>query len=177
MLHPYNGSHGANSRAPVQAPHQRQARIHGHVTPVVARMAAEHQLDLAQITGTGREGRITKKDVEAYLERQPKQPATATEVAEVAALGDARSAAICSSRRSNTARKPNAVGAQRAAPASSRRARPPGRGDPRSHARRTGQALADAQSHRRAHGTQQAADFAARDDRLRGRSLGGAGAS
>jgi 2-oxoglutarate dehydrogenase E2 component (dihydrolipoamide succinyltransferase) len=30
-------------------------------------MAAEHRLDLSQITGTGREGRITKKDVEAYL--------------------------------------------------------------------------------------------------------------
>src|SRR5215207_1196370 len=40
----------------------------GHVTPVVARMAAEHHLDLSQITGTGRDRRITKKDVEAYLE-------------------------------------------------------------------------------------------------------------
>ncbi|MBL8132531.1 MAG: 2-oxo acid dehydrogenase subunit E2 [Anaerolineae bacterium] len=40
----------------------------GHVTPVVARMAAEHRLDLGQIAGTGRDGRITKKDVERYLE-------------------------------------------------------------------------------------------------------------
>lgn len=40
----------------------------GHVTPVVARMVAEHGLDLSQIQGTGRDGRITKKDVEAYLE-------------------------------------------------------------------------------------------------------------
>jgi 2-oxoglutarate dehydrogenase E2 component (dihydrolipoamide succinyltransferase) len=39
----------------------------GYITPVVARMAAEHHLDLAQIKGTGREGRVTKKDVEAYL--------------------------------------------------------------------------------------------------------------
>lgn len=39
----------------------------GFVSPVVARMAAEHHLDLSKITGTGREGRITKKDVEAYL--------------------------------------------------------------------------------------------------------------
>ena len=38
-----------------------------HVTPVVARMAAEHGLDLAQIAGSGRDGRITKRDVEAYL--------------------------------------------------------------------------------------------------------------
>lgn len=42
----------------------------GHVTPVVARMAAEHHLDLSQIKGTGRDGRVTKKDVEAYLEAQ-----------------------------------------------------------------------------------------------------------
>ncbi|MGJ3240266.1 MAG: dihydrolipoamide acetyltransferase family protein [Anaerolineae bacterium] len=40
----------------------------GHVTPVVARMAREHDLDLSQITGTGRDGRIRKKDVLAYLE-------------------------------------------------------------------------------------------------------------
>ncbi len=43
----------------------------GHVTPVVARMAAEHQLDLAKIPGTGRDGRVTKKDVEAYLAQRP----------------------------------------------------------------------------------------------------------
>lgn len=42
----------------------------GPVTPVVARMAAEHNLDLAQIAGTGRGGRVTKKDVEAYLAAQ-----------------------------------------------------------------------------------------------------------
>ena len=46
----------------------------GHVTPVVARMAAEHNLDLSQVPGTGREGRVTKRDVEAYLERHQKAP-------------------------------------------------------------------------------------------------------
>lgn len=46
----------------------------GHVTPVVARMAAEHQLDLSQIKGTGRDGRITKKDVEAYLQDSKPAP-------------------------------------------------------------------------------------------------------
>ncbi len=43
----------------------------GHVTPVVARMVAEHRLDLSKIQGTGREGRVTKKDVEAYLASAP----------------------------------------------------------------------------------------------------------
>lgn len=40
------------------------------VSPVVARMAAEHQLDLAQVPGTGLGGRVTKKDVDAYLQRR-----------------------------------------------------------------------------------------------------------
>lgn len=39
----------------------------GHITPVVARMVAEHHLNLADLVGTGRDGRVTKKDVEAYL--------------------------------------------------------------------------------------------------------------
>jgi pyruvate/2-oxoglutarate dehydrogenase complex dihydrolipoamide acyltransferase (E2) component len=37
------------------------------VTPVVRRMAEEHDLDLSQIEGSGRRGRVTKKDVVAYL--------------------------------------------------------------------------------------------------------------
>jgi 2-oxoisovalerate dehydrogenase E2 component (dihydrolipoyl transacylase) len=37
------------------------------ISPAVARLAAEHNVDLRQIPGTGREGRITKKDVEAYV--------------------------------------------------------------------------------------------------------------
>jgi pyruvate/2-oxoglutarate dehydrogenase complex dihydrolipoamide acyltransferase (E2) component len=39
-----------------------------HITPVVARMLAEHQLDAKQINGSGHNGRVTKKDVLAYLE-------------------------------------------------------------------------------------------------------------
>ena len=37
------------------------------ITPVVARMAAEHGLDLSNIPGTGIDGRVTRKDVEAFL--------------------------------------------------------------------------------------------------------------
>ena len=36
-------------------------------SPVVMRMAAEHQLDLEKIEGTGRGGRVRKQDVLAYL--------------------------------------------------------------------------------------------------------------
>jgi 2-oxoglutarate dehydrogenase E2 component (dihydrolipoamide succinyltransferase) len=39
------------------------------ISPVVARMAAEHGLDISKIRGTGIDGRVTKKDVEDYLAR------------------------------------------------------------------------------------------------------------
>lgn len=53
------------------------------ISPVVARMAAEHGLDLSGIPGTGIDGRVTKRDVEEYLARgktvasPPGAPATA----------------------------------------------------------------------------------------------------
>jgi 2-oxoisovalerate dehydrogenase E2 component (dihydrolipoyl transacylase) len=37
------------------------------LSPVVARLAAEYNIDLRQLTGTGKDGRITKKDIEAYI--------------------------------------------------------------------------------------------------------------
>lgn len=57
----------ARASAPTQA--SSSNGYSGHITPVVARMAAEHNLDLGQITGTGRGGRITKKDVMAHMEQ------------------------------------------------------------------------------------------------------------
>ena len=44
------------------------------ISPVVRRMADAHQLDLSQITGTGRRGRVTKKDVLAFLESAEPEP-------------------------------------------------------------------------------------------------------
>jgi pyruvate dehydrogenase E2 component (dihydrolipoamide acetyltransferase) len=38
------------------------------ISPVVARMLAEHRLDVNQISGSGRGGRVTKKDVQAYID-------------------------------------------------------------------------------------------------------------
>ncbi len=38
------------------------------ISPVVARMLAEHRLDPNQIPGTGRGGRVTKKDVQAFID-------------------------------------------------------------------------------------------------------------
>jgi 2-oxoglutarate dehydrogenase E2 component (dihydrolipoamide succinyltransferase) len=41
--------------------------LRSFMSPVVARMVAEHGLDIAKIGGTGRGGRVTKKDVEQHL--------------------------------------------------------------------------------------------------------------
>ncbi|MBI3361558.1 MAG: 2-oxo acid dehydrogenase subunit E2 [Chloroflexi bacterium] len=40
----------------------------GFISPVVAKIAAEHGVDLAQVKGTGQGGRVTKKDVLAFVE-------------------------------------------------------------------------------------------------------------
>ncbi len=39
-------------------------------SPVVRRLAAEHDLDIAEIPGTGIGGRVTKKDIESYIEER-----------------------------------------------------------------------------------------------------------
>lgn len=47
---------------------ERRPGAAGFISPVVARLAAEHGLDLNQVRGTGQGGRITKKDVLAQVE-------------------------------------------------------------------------------------------------------------
>jgi 2-oxoisovalerate dehydrogenase E2 component (dihydrolipoyl transacylase) len=39
-------------------------------SPVVRRLAEEHDVDIAEISGTGVGGRVTKKDIEGYVEQQ-----------------------------------------------------------------------------------------------------------
>ncbi len=46
----------------------------GFISPVVARLAREHHLDLTLINGSGQGGRITKKDVLTYLENPKAEP-------------------------------------------------------------------------------------------------------
>lgn len=64
-------------------------------SPVAKRMAREHNVDLALITGTGEGGRITEKDVLAFVEAQqakaaPSQEPPALPQAEVIPLSGAR---------------------------------------------------------------------------------------
>jgi len=45
------------------------------VSPVVARIAAEHGIDPSQVPGTGTGGRVTKKDIQSFIESPPQAPA------------------------------------------------------------------------------------------------------
>jgi 2-oxoisovalerate dehydrogenase E2 component (dihydrolipoyl transacylase) len=47
----------------------------GFISPVVAKIADEHKIDLQRVKGTGQGGRITKKDVLDYIETTKAAPA------------------------------------------------------------------------------------------------------
>ena len=55
---------------PVQTVAEPKGAYTGRISPVVGRIAAEHGVDLGRVAGTGRDGRITKEDVLAYVETQ-----------------------------------------------------------------------------------------------------------
>jgi pyruvate dehydrogenase E2 component (dihydrolipoamide acetyltransferase) len=61
--------------APAPAPTDGRGDGKSFVSPVVARIASEHGVDPGQVPGTGRGGRVTKKDILAFIESGA--PATA----------------------------------------------------------------------------------------------------
>jgi pyruvate dehydrogenase E2 component (dihydrolipoamide acetyltransferase) len=54
--------------APAEAPAPANGDGKSFVSPVVARIAGEHGVDISQIQGTGRGGRVTKKDILGFIE-------------------------------------------------------------------------------------------------------------
>jgi pyruvate dehydrogenase E2 component (dihydrolipoamide acetyltransferase) len=60
----------AETPAPVPAPAAPDVSGNGKtfVSPVVARIAAEHGIDVGSVPGTGQGGRVTKKDILAFVE-------------------------------------------------------------------------------------------------------------
>ncbi|MEO8295854.1 MAG: dihydrolipoamide acetyltransferase family protein [Gemmatimonadota bacterium] len=58
---------GATSSSP-RSDESAEERLRRRSTPLVRKMAAEHNLDIAGIPGTGFAGRVTKNDVLGYLE-------------------------------------------------------------------------------------------------------------
>lgn len=49
---------------------ERRGQATPQVSPVAARLARDKNVDITKISGTGNEGRVTKADVEMYLQRQ-----------------------------------------------------------------------------------------------------------
>jgi 2-oxoglutarate dehydrogenase E2 component (dihydrolipoamide succinyltransferase) len=63
----------APEAAPAPAGNGHGGDGHAFVSPVVARIAAEHGIDPSTVQGTGTGGRVTKKDILAYVESPPPQ--------------------------------------------------------------------------------------------------------
>ena len=52
------------------APPLKSPASDAYISPVVGRMLAHHGLDIAQISGTGKNGRVSKKDVLAHIKQR-----------------------------------------------------------------------------------------------------------
>lgn len=64
-----------DGRALPEAPPAEAPPVEIKASPVARRLAAEHGVDLRQVTGSGPGGRITRRDIEAYLAQQRLAPA------------------------------------------------------------------------------------------------------
>ncbi len=49
-----------------------------HASPIAKRLAREHNVDLTQVTGSGSGGRITEKDIRAFIKAQQEMPLAAS---------------------------------------------------------------------------------------------------
>jgi 2-oxoglutarate dehydrogenase E2 component (dihydrolipoamide succinyltransferase) len=66
------------AHTPLRAPSSlSRAAAANRLSPVVRRLVAEHGLNPADITGTGRDGRITREDVTAFIAGRGARPAAA----------------------------------------------------------------------------------------------------
>src|SRR5436190_6097124 len=68
--------HRAEIAKPPYAPPPGGAQ--GRLSPVVRKLIAEHSLDPAQIRGSGRDGRITREDVQSHIASVAKAPGPRT---------------------------------------------------------------------------------------------------
>ena len=61
------------SPAPARAASAAKPEGRAFVSPVVARISAEHNIDLDEVQGSGRQGRVTKKDLLAFIDARKRQ--------------------------------------------------------------------------------------------------------
>src|SRR6202035_2390188 len=57
----------ADSKAPAET--REETDDHARSSPLVRKIAREHDINLSQVSGTGMGGRITKQDIMAFLEK------------------------------------------------------------------------------------------------------------
>ena len=177
-----------SSRRPRRRSLRRLGQREDFVSPVVARIAAEHGVDPSAVPGTGTGGRVTKKDILAFIEsgaaarRRPRRPAPDSRARRRCRRpqprrGRARAGARAGRRPSQRPSPLAPVAPAPAPPALRRRrlllraARRRGRGRGRARAGRGARADdRDAARHRRAHAPL-ARHLCARHERDRGRHV------
>lgn len=67
--------------------------VNGPLSPLVRKMAREYNIDLAQVRGTGAGGRVTKQDIETYIEAQAARTVASAAPAAAAPVAAAPAAA------------------------------------------------------------------------------------
>ena len=113
---PVVGAPTAAAAEPATDANGESRDMHSFMSPVVARMVAEHGLDISQIPGTGRGGRVTKRDVEVFLGGEaaasaPPEPAAAGAASQAAAPAAAAAAAAVPAASGTTPSAPSAAAA------------------------------------------------------------------
>ncbi len=74
----------AGTAAPqaVVSPHGASPTAFVRATPIARRLADENRVDLALVTGSGPEGRVTERDVQSYVQQRSEAPAAHPEALE-----------------------------------------------------------------------------------------------
>ena len=104
--------------APAAAPAAAPIPEGKFFSPVVRKLAKEHAVDLAEVEGSGKDGRITRKDIESFISRRGPQAAPAPAAAAAPAAAPAPAAATPVSAPAPTSTpQPSAQAPAAAAPA------------------------------------------------------------
>ena len=100
------------------------------ISPVVARIASEHGIDPSQVPGTGNGGRVTKRDIQAFIDSGAQAAPAPAEPAAAAPPAPAPPAEAAPAQAQPVPAAPAPVAAQAPTPAqASQEAAPPGLGE------------------------------------------------
>ena len=135
-VRPGRAAHGGRrpgARALAAEPETADGNGRTFVSPVVARIAAEHGVDPSKVSGTGQGGRVTKKDILTFIESGA---AEAQQAPPPAAEAPAPAAASAGRRSGRSHRSTHRSGSASAGCAEAPARRPPPRRCPRSRSSR-----------------------------------------